>query len=134
MQYQPGGWRRQLRNEAVLKRTPSYRCYYTLLVIVLRYLVHQVYREDLLYSLLPAYYMYNNVIYNHCYRFLMYFSNFILYVYYKSLFLTCFFWLFFNEAHYIFFLIHVLPPLYALWPLSQKLCLSCLGVLPFLQV
>lgn len=119
MQYQPGGWRRQLRNEAVLKRMPSYRCYYTLLVIVLRYLVHQVYREDLLYSLLPAYYMYNNVIYNHCYRFLMYFSNLILYVYYKSLFSDLFLLIVFQWSPLHFFLIHIFPP--SLCPLT---CLS----------
>lgn len=33
------------------------------------------------YSLWPAYYMYDNVINSHCYRFIMYFSNLILYVY-----------------------------------------------------
>lgn len=33
------------------------------------------------YSLWPASYMYDNVINSHCYRFIMYFSNLILYVY-----------------------------------------------------
>ena len=43
--------------------------------------IHQV-KGQSYHVLWPAYYMYDNVINSsHCYRFIMYFSNLILYVY-----------------------------------------------------
>jgi len=59
-----------------IKRIPSAMLLRAVNVLDLG-LVHQVYGEI---SLPPAYYMCNNVNYSHCYRFLMYFSNFIFYV------------------------------------------------------
>lgn len=52
-------------------------------------------RREISRSLPPAYYMCNNVNYSHCYRFLMYFSNFIFYV--QVIFSDIFFC---DEAHY----------------------------------
>lgn len=47
-------------------------------------------RREISRSLPPAYYMCNNVNYSHCYRFLMYFSNFIFYV--QVIFSDIFLW------------------------------------------
>lgn len=61
-----------------IKRIPSAMLLCAVIVLELGFESIRCWEESC--SLLPAYYMCNNVNYSHCYKFLMYFSNFIFYV------------------------------------------------------
>lgn len=71
--------RNEHRETDSIKRMPSAMLLCAVIVLELGFSLSGV-RRNLLCSLPPAYYMCNNVNYSHCYRFLMYFSNFIFYV------------------------------------------------------
>lgn len=91
-------------------------------------------RREISRSLPPAYYMCNNVNYSHCYRFLMYFSNFIFYV--QVIFSDIFFC---DEAHYtmmMMMMIFYMTLISLLRPPSQptlftQICLSLIGSVAF---
>lgn len=123
-------WRNEHREMDSIKQTPSAMLLRAVIVLELGFSLSGVQR-NLLCSLPPAYYMCNNVNCSHCYRFLMYFSNFIFYVQF------IFFWslLWWNPLHTILFYFWFPCPLFSsAFPLSSTLYSDLslsLGALPF---